>query len=60
MNTETLLALDSAHIWHPYSSTADPAPVYPVARAEGVRIHLKTGQTLIFSSWRVAAAFRRG
>ncbi|WP_444944805.1 adenosylmethionine--8-amino-7-oxononanoate transaminase [Microbulbifer sp. ZKSA006] len=47
------LDFDRKHIWHPYSSLIDPPPVYPVARAEGVRLYLKDGRGLIdgMSSW---------
>jgi adenosylmethionine---8-amino-7-oxononanoate aminotransferase len=38
-----LLAFDREHLWHPYTSMTDPAPVRLVTGAEGVRLHLDDG-----------------
>lgn len=50
---DALLALDRAHVWHPYSTLIDPPPIFPVARAAGVRIELDDGRQLIdgMASW---------
>lgn len=53
MGTEALLKLDREHIWHPYASTNNPAPVYPIASATGVRLTTNDGLELIdgMASW---------
>jgi len=49
----TLLALDRAHLWHPYSSVPATAPMFPVVGASGVRLQLADGRQLIdgMASW---------
>jgi adenosylmethionine-8-amino-7-oxononanoate aminotransferase len=53
MELDTLLAIDEAHAWHPYTSTIDRDPVYPVRSARGCLIELMDGRTLVdgMSSW---------
>jgi len=50
---ERLLALDAAHAWHPYTSTIDRDPVYPVQAASGCELELIDGRRLIdgMASW---------
>ncbi len=47
------LDFDRAHLWHPYASATQPAPVWPVREAHGVRIVLEDGTPLIdgMASW---------
>lgn len=47
------LAVDKAHIWHPYTAMHKSLPVYPVAGASGVRLKLADGRELVdgMSSW---------
>lgn len=53
MDSNTRLAFDQTHIWHPYSSMIDPPPVFQVKSTDGVRIKLSSGEELIdgMSSW---------
>jgi adenosylmethionine-8-amino-7-oxononanoate aminotransferase len=53
VDNDKLLAIDSEHVWHPYSAIGAGLPVYPVVSAEGVRLRLADGRELIdgMSSW---------
>lgn len=47
------IEFDKKHIWHPYTSSANPLPCYQVVAAKGVNLSLATGETLVdgMSSW---------
>ena len=53
MSPDALLALDRAHVWHPYAALGTPLPIFPVESAAGVRIRLADGRELIdgMASW---------
>lgn len=51
--TQSDLAFDQHHIWHPYTSMSHPLLCYPVEAAAGVELHLADGRRLVdgMSSW---------
>jgi adenosylmethionine---8-amino-7-oxononanoate aminotransferase len=53
MTPEEILALDRAHVWHPYGPMPAVMDPYLVVGAEGVRLRLADGRELIdgMSSW---------
>ncbi|MFI7026608.1 adenosylmethionine--8-amino-7-oxononanoate transaminase [Micromonospora sp. NPDC049900] len=53
MTPEEILAADAAHVWHPYAALPPAVPPYLVTEAEGVRLRLADGRTLVdgMSSW---------
>jgi adenosylmethionine-8-amino-7-oxononanoate aminotransferase len=53
LSLEAQIALDQAHIWHPYSAMHSDLPVFHVDSASGVYLNLSDGRRLIdgMSSW---------
>lgn len=53
MTEEEILALDAAHVWHPYGAMASALAPLVVRSAQGVRLTLADGRELIdgMSSW---------
>ncbi len=53
LSAQQLVDIDRQCIWHPYSSTLNAQPSYPVVSAEGVHLKLANGRQLIdgMSSW---------
>lgn len=51
--TQIDLTFDQQHVWHPYTSTLNPLPCYPVESANGVCLKLEDGRELVdgMSSW---------
>ena len=48
-----LATFDAAHVWHPYGPMPSPVRALPVASAQGTRLTLEDGRSLIdgMSSW---------
>ncbi|MGZ4665131.1 MAG: adenosylmethionine--8-amino-7-oxononanoate transaminase [Frankiaceae bacterium] len=53
LDAPTVLALDRAHVWHPYSAFPSSTPPYVVESAEGARLRLAGGREVLdgMSSW---------
>jgi adenosylmethionine-8-amino-7-oxononanoate aminotransferase len=53
LSAEQILALDAAHVWHPYAALPDRFTPYVVTEAQGVRLQLADGRQVVdgMSSW---------
>lgn len=53
MTPDEIVALDRAHVWHPYAPMPATTPSYLVDSANGVRLRLADGRELVdgMSSW---------
>lgn len=53
LSPREVLAIDRAHLWHPYTSALHPLPVREAVSAHGCRIRLRDGRELVdgMSSW---------
>lgn len=53
VTAEEVLRFDREHLWHPYTSMTEPAPVRLVTGAEGARLRLADGRSVVdaMSSW---------
>lgn len=53
MSSNSILAFDKAHVWHPYTSAKPENDCLLVKKADGVRLQLESGERLIdgMSSW---------
>jgi len=53
LSSADILALDRAHLWHPYASLDTEAPLYPVVSAKGCEVTLADGRKLVdgMASW---------
>jgi adenosylmethionine-8-amino-7-oxononanoate aminotransferase len=53
LDDRAVLAFDATHVWHPYTSATQPLPTQLVESADGVRLTLADGRTLIdgMASW---------
>ncbi len=49
----TLVDRDRRHLWHPYASVSRPGPLFGVTAAQGTRLTLEDGRTVVdgMSSW---------
>lgn len=52
-NSISNIEFDQRHIWHPYTSSQTPLPCYEVVHAQGVMLHLASGEKVVdgMSSW---------
>ncbi len=52
-NVPGWLEFERKHLWHPYASMKNPAPVYPVKSAKGVTLTFEDGREVIdgMASW---------